>query len=726
MTGFSDRFGGTQIQPAAVEFRNLLNLSADLALAWPQFSTDPANVAARSMNVITTLAGVDISLPDAREATPGEDFVFYNSGAYAYALKGSAGAAIATIQPGERRLVVLSDNSTEDGTWIVTLLGVGIGTLDVAAAAGAGLRAIGTLLNVALQTQLITSSRAIAASDRATVMVWTGGTGTLTLPLSSDVPSFNVEIRNQGTGALTVNTTGGELVDGVSSLTFNASESAALRAGTGSWYSVGRGRSAQFNFSQLNKTLSGGTTTLSLTEAANVIQTYTGTLIANVDVVLPAVVQVYYVSNQTTGAFNVRFKNPATGLTVSIPQGQNAVLISDGTNVINGSTTVAGIGAITFGAGTVSTPSVQIGAVNTGFFSPSAGVVGFSSGGVQTFSMSSTGAAVALATNAVLGVSSTGGTAFLSVSRPAGTQGGVQINTVNTPRWIAGVDSAAESGANAGSNFVVQRFDDSGTLIDTPIAVARATGAVAMSLIVGTNAVLTNATITNLSVGSGGAKDSSLIGEVRFMAGPDTLVPANHIQFAGQLLNRVTYAALWAYAQTTTPVSEATWAASNQGKFSVGDGSTTFRVPDLRAMVIRGLDSGRGVDTGRIWGSFQDQLLLSHTHTATDSGHGHTVNDPSHQHAGSTDVQGNHQHTYTTPSTATFIAAPGGVSIGYVTGFGSNGTSVDGNHAHNVTTDFRFTGVTINTGAASITVAAAGGAENRVKNIAYPAFGRYQ
>jgi hypothetical protein len=39
--------------------------------------------------------------------------------------------------------------------------------------------------------------------------------------------------------------------------------------------------------------------------------------------------------------------------------------------------------------------------------------------------------------------------------------------------------------------------------------------------------------------------------------------------------------------------------------FGAGDGSTTFNIPDLRGEFVRGWDAGRGVDTGRVFGSSQ-------------------------------------------------------------------------------------------------------------------------
>ncbi len=41
---------------------------------------------------------------------------------------------------------------------------------------------------------------------------------------------------------------------------------------------------------------------------------------------------------------------------------------------------------------------------------------------------------------------------------------------------------------------------------------------------------------------------------------------------------------------------------------------TTFKVPDLRGEFIRGFDAGRGVDSGRSFGSWQVDQFKSHRH----------------------------------------------------------------------------------------------------------------
>lgn len=66
--------------------------------------------------------------------------------------------------------------------------------------------------------------------------------------------------------------------------------------------------------------------------------------------------------------------------------------------------------------------------------------------------------------------------------------------------------------------------------------------------------------------------------------------PYGYFMCHGQEVSRTNYARLFSVIGTT---------------YGAGDGSTTFNLPDLRAEFIRGLDSGRGVDTGRTLGSWQ-------------------------------------------------------------------------------------------------------------------------
>lgn len=92
--------------------------------------------------------------------------------------------------------------------------------------------------------------------------------------------------------------------------------------------------------------------------------------------------------------------------------------------------------------------------------------------------------------------------------------------------------------------------------------------------------------------------------------------PAGWLKANGALVSRASFPGLWAFAQASgNIVTDATWLAGTvPGAFSQGDGSTTFRVPDLRGEFARGWDDGRGVDSGRGIGTGQQQQIPNHQH----------------------------------------------------------------------------------------------------------------
>lgn len=75
--------------------------------------------------------------------------------------------------------------------------------------------------------------------------------------------------------------------------------------------------------------------------------------------------------------------------------------------------------------------------------------------------------------------------------------------------------------------------------------------------------------------------------------------PTDFIKANGAAVSRTTYSDLFAAIGTA---------------FGVGDGSSTFNVPDLRGEFPRGWDDSRGIDSGRSFGSAQADELKSHTH----------------------------------------------------------------------------------------------------------------
>jgi microcystin-dependent protein len=76
--------------------------------------------------------------------------------------------------------------------------------------------------------------------------------------------------------------------------------------------------------------------------------------------------------------------------------------------------------------------------------------------------------------------------------------------------------------------------------------------------------------------------------------------------------------------------------------YGIGDGLTTFAIPDLRGMFVRGFDNGRGLDPLRVFGTDQSFAVESHNHSGTTGNQsvGHT-----HPFSGTTVSAGSHTHT---------------------------------------------------------------------------------
>ena len=81
-----------------------------------------------------------------------------------------------------------------------------------------------------------------------------------------------------------------------------------------------------------------------------------------------------------------------------------------------------------------------------------------------------------------------------------------------------------------------------------------------------------------------------------------TTVPSGYLECNGAAVSRSTYASLFSSISTT---------------WGVGDGSSTFNLPDLRGQFVRGWDNSAGVDSGRSFASSQSDQNKQHNHTAS-------------------------------------------------------------------------------------------------------------
>lgn len=102
---------------------------------------------------------------------------------------------------------------------------------------------------------------------------------------------------------------------------------------------------------------------------------------------------------------------------------------------------------------------------------------------------------------------------------------------------------------------------------------------------IGSLAALKTATKTSATAA---INELAIAGAVITYAG--ATVPTGFLECNGTTVSRTTYANLF----TAIGVL-----------YGVGNGTTTFNLPDLRGEFVRGYDNGRGIDSGRVLGSAQ-------------------------------------------------------------------------------------------------------------------------
>lgn len=396
MPSFNSVFTGNVVQPTDVSYR-AFTISADTTLQWPINGNDTENVTARIMDVTASIAGLSLLLPPANQTSVGQDALIRNVGAQTFTIKDYSGGTIVTIAAGESKYCYLKTNATEAGTWANIAFGTGTSSADAGTLAGYGLKAISATLNTAYPVSTFSSNYTATATDRAKAYVWTGGAGTLTLTSAGTLAdNWFLLVRNGGTGTLTIAPSGGNLINGGATIALQPADSCVVVCSGAAFYTVGLGKSTQFNFSQLTKAVTSGTYTLTSAEAANTILKFTGTLSGNVTVILPQTVQVYYITNQTDGtgaAYTITFTTNVSGATAAtVPASQQVTLLCDSVNLYNANTIAAGATALSLIDGTVGAPSLNFSSeTSTGIYRPGSGEFGIAISGTKRFGLKSTG-----------------------------------------------------------------------------------------------------------------------------------------------------------------------------------------------------------------------------------------------------------------------------------------------------------------------------------------------
>jgi len=168
---------------------------------------------------------------------------------------------------------------------------------------------------------------------------------------------------------------------------------------------------------------------------------------------------------------------------------------------------------------------------------------------------------------------------------------------------------------------------------------------------------LADGAVTTAKIADGAVTTSKFAGGLSIPVGAvfyfaANSAPTGYLTCDGSAISRTTYADLFAVVSTT---------------FGAGDGSTTFNLPDLRGEFIRGFDAGKGTDSGRTFGSLQDQATAAPSTTAF-----------------TTNTAGNHTHTIPYAASSGFPASYPSIS----TGSGGStliSTSAAGGHSHTIT-----------------------------------------
>lgn len=393
MTSYVNPYTGQTISPSQVGYEEL-SISTDTILQWP-INGNTDNVVANIIEVTATTTGIDLFMPPATSVSTGQSALIRNIGVNAFTVVDTSGNTIVSIASGIAEYIYVTDNSTINGSWETVTFGAGTSSANAATLAGYGLNAVSTTLNTVTPVTTFSSDYTMLPEDQSSLYVWTGGAGTVTLPSAASTgASWYVIIKNDGTGILNVAPTGSDTIDGQVSKQLQIEESFVVVSDGTTFYSYAYGQSATFFFTQLTKSVTGGTVTLTSAEAASIIQEYQGTLTSNCTVIVPPTVQLYSFRNNTSGAFSLTFSTGAGGaLTVSLPQGQTILAICDGTNVYNAQTSTSSfINALTLGNGSAAAPSLSFtGSATTGLYLAAANQLGFAINGVNAGTLASTG-----------------------------------------------------------------------------------------------------------------------------------------------------------------------------------------------------------------------------------------------------------------------------------------------------------------------------------------------
>lgn len=366
--GYSSVFGGNLIFPSRVTYL-ALTTAIDVALQWPtEQQITGGDVVADIIDANTTAGALNIDMPDARNTSLGNKATFNNVGANTYTVRDATGGTIQSVQVGEQWVIVLTDNTSEAGTWTTFLLGGNAATpASASALAGDGLEADGSMLNQIIDSDVeAVTPFTVVDGDRAKCLVYTAGAGTCNLPSPGTVANnWFFALHNAGSGTLNILPPSGT-IDGSASINLDPNGSCFVFTDGSNFFTIGLTVASTIAFDYISLAVPGsGDFVLSGANLNRISYKFTGALTGNRRIVVPSTTQQYWCDNQTSGAFTLEVST-AAGLGIFVPQGQSVILYCDATDVINATSSTSVAFPITIGQGGTSATTAALAMDNLG------------------------------------------------------------------------------------------------------------------------------------------------------------------------------------------------------------------------------------------------------------------------------------------------------------------------------------------------------------------------
>ena len=342
---YAEVFGGQLLFPSQTSYL-AISTGVDVTLQWPiEQQIAGIDVVADFMDVTTTAPAINIDMPDARQASTGQKVLFNNPGANLFTVRDAVGGTISTVATGTQWVFVLTDNTTEAGTWTFFQMGSTVSVATAGTLNGAGIKAITTTLNQMIESDVEAATPfTVVDADRAKCLIYTTGTGTCNLPSPAAVgDDWFFMLRNSGSGTLTITPPSG-VIDDAATISLDPNDSCFIFTDGTDFFTVGLSTGSVIAFDFVSIAIAGsGDFTLSGANLNRISYRFTGLLTGNRKIVVPNTTQQYWVDNQTTGAFALTVGTSAQVGEPEVTQGLSEIFYCDGVDVVDA---VSGTGIV--------------------------------------------------------------------------------------------------------------------------------------------------------------------------------------------------------------------------------------------------------------------------------------------------------------------------------------------------------------------------------------------